>query len=145
MRIVFDTNVIVSYFLSPTGTPAYLLAQWEQHTAPFDVIVSEAILTEYAQSLAYPQVISHHKKSEKQIDEYISLFRKLAILIDPREEVTLIKDDPDDNKFLSCALTGHAEYIVSGDRDLLDVEEYRGIHILTPRAFFTMLEQEQAA
>lgn len=139
MRIVFDTNVIVSFFLSPSGTPAQLLDLWEHHTELFEVVVSETILIEYARALSYPHVTAHHKKSPEQIDAFINLFRKLATIVEPTETVTVIKDDPDDNKFLSCALSGHAEYIISGDRDLLRIGEYKGIHILTPKNFLTLL------
>ena len=145
MSIVFDTNVIISYFLSPTGTPAKLVTIWEQLTAPFDVIVSDAILAEYARSLAYPHLVAHHKKSKRQIDEYVNSFRKLATVVYPNEEVTIVKDDPDDNKFLACALAGNAHYVVSGDRDLLRVGEYRGIRILRPASFLHLLEHEKAA
>ncbi len=97
MKVVFDTNVIVSYFLSPTGIPANLLTRWEQGTVPFAVIVSEAILTEYAQALAYPHVQDSHKRTDQEIEEYIALFRNLALLVSPTEAITIVKDDPADN------------------------------------------------
>ena len=54
----------------------------------------------------------------------------------------VIADDPDDDHYLSCAIEGEADYIVSGDRHLLEIQEYQGIRILTPRAFLTLLGEE---
>lgn len=133
------------YFLSPTGAPATLLTRWEQGTASFAVIVSEAILTEYYQALTYPHVQAAHKRSDQEIDEYINSFRNLALLVSPTEAIAIVKADPDDDKFFSRALAGRAEYIVSGDRDLRAIGEYRGIQILSPRAFLTLVEKEAQA
>ena len=57
----------------------------------------------------------------------------------PRGIVAQIEDDPDDNKFLECAVAGGAEYVVSGDPHLLALRQFRGIQILSPAAFLTLL------
>lgn len=143
MRIVLDTNVVISRYLSPTGTPAKLFTHWERQS--FDVLVSEPILAEYAEALLYPHIQALHKKTKQDVKLIIDRFRKIGKMVIPSEEVTIVKNDPDDNKFLACALSGHAEFLVSGDRDLLTVKEYRGVYILTPQAFLALLEQKEAA
>lgn len=144
MRIVLDTNVIVSRFLSPAGTPAKVLDLWKKK-GYFDVVVSEEILQEYARALTYSHIQARHQIPSREIETYIHTFSDIAILVVPTERITIVKDDPDDNTFIACALAGNAEYIISGDRDLLRVRAYNGVRILTPAAFLTLIEHEQKA
>ena len=144
MRIVLDTNVIVSRFLSPAGAPAKVLDLWKKK-GYFDVVVSEEILQEYARALTYPHIQARHQIPAREIETNIHTFSDIAILVVPTEQITIVKDDPDDNTFIACALAGNAEYIVSGDRDLLTVRTYKGIRILTPATFLTLIEHEQKA
>jgi uncharacterized protein len=66
------------------------------------------------------------------------------MLVTPTETIQLIREDPDDNKFIECVLAGGAEDIVSGDTYLLAVKEYRGIHILSPSLFLAVLKAQPA-
>jgi hypothetical protein len=68
--------------------------------------------------------------------------REVSTVISVKSDVRVIKEDPDDDKFLTCALEGGAEYIVSGDPHLLRLEEYQRIRILTPAAFLKILGSE---
>jgi len=143
MRVVIDTNVIVSRYLSPKGSPAQILKQWKRSV--FDLVVSEAVLQEYQEALLYKHIQALHRRNAGEVQRIVANFRKLSILVEPEEEVTVITSDPDDNKFLACALAGRAEVIVSGDSDLLSLKQYQGIHILPPHTFLVFLEQEKAA
>ncbi|HEX8228447.1 MAG TPA: putative toxin-antitoxin system toxin component, PIN family, partial [Chloroflexia bacterium] len=68
-----------------------------------------------------------------------------AIFVHPTVPIDAIASDPDDNKFLECAVAGGADYIVSGDKHLLSLGEYEGIRILSPADFLRVLEQGQGA
>lgn len=140
MRLVIDTNVIVSAFLSPRGIPARILGAWEDQA--FELLVSEPILAEYQRALSYEPVRVRHRRSQEQIATDIQRFRIFAILIQVSERLEVIEADPADNKFLECAIAGGAEYIVSGDSQLQNLQEYRGIRILSPAVFLTVLERE---
>ncbi len=59
--------------------------------------------------------------------------------IKPEKSFTVIKDDPDDNKFIECAVAGEADFIVSGDRHLLALKEFHGIEIITIDKCLTLL------
>ena len=59
------------------------------------------------------------------------------MLIEPEEKINIVKDDPDDNKFIEAAVAGKADHIVTQDAHLLKIKEYRGIKIITPREFIT--------
>lgn len=69
----------------------------------------------------------------------LELFEELILaiseLVEPKIKINIIKDDPDDNKILECAVEGKVNYIVSGDKHLLRVRAYQGIKIITPREF----------
>ena len=61
------------------------------------------------------------------------------MLVVPTESLNVVQEDESDNRYLECAIEGKAQYIVSGDKHLLDVSEYKGINILTPAEFVTLL------
>ncbi|KFD40692.1 hypothetical protein DK28_0201695 [Peptococcaceae bacterium SCADC1_2_3] len=117
MRIVIDTNVIVSRFLSSKGTPAQIFEKWRVEA--FELLVSEPVLSEYQKALSCKHVRACHKMTNEEIAETIRDFRKFAILVNPGEKLEVIKEDSDDNKFLEVAEAGGAGYIVSGDEHLL--------------------------
>lgn len=137
MRVVIDTNVVVSRFLAPTGTPARIFAQWQRNA--FELVVSEGTLAELEQVLGYERIRSRHQMSQEEIHAAINGFRRFAVLVQVAERLEVVREDPEDNKFLECAVAGNAEYIVSGDAHLLHLREYRGIHILSPAAFLALL------
>jgi putative PIN family toxin of toxin-antitoxin system len=139
MRVVIDTNVVVSRLLSSLGNPARIFALWRQDV--FELLASEPIFAEYRRVLAYDHVRARHRLSDTQLDQFITDFRQFVVLVEPNETITAIKDDPSDDKFLECAVAGSADYIVSGDRHLLSLQQFRGIQILTPAAFLALIEQ----
>ena len=138
MRVVLDTNVVVSAFLSPTGTPAQILARWENQE--FDLIISEPLLREYQRALNYERVATRHRMTPGEVEEVIEGFRQFALLVEPTTALDL-PEDPDDAKVLECAAQGSAEYVVSGDAHLLRLREHLGIAILPPAAFLSVLAE----
>jgi putative PIN family toxin of toxin-antitoxin system len=143
MRAVLDTNVVISRFLSPKGTPALILAFWEQGL--FELVVTEAILAEYLRVLAYDRIQSRHGMRQDEIARVVEGFRSFAVLVEPSEKLAVIADDPSDDRFLEAAVAGGCDVIVSGDPHLLRVGEYRGIQILQPAAFLASLDREGGA
>ena len=139
MRVVLDTNVIVSAFLSPHGAPARLFQQYQRDV--FALVVSEPILTEYQQALNYPKVQRHHQMDKEEVASVIEELRRAAVFVTPHNPVNPALADRDDVKFFACAVAGDAEYIVSGDRLVQDVGTYQGIQVLSPSLFLTVLEE----
>jgi predicted nucleic acid-binding protein len=76
---------------------------------------------------------------EEDIQEEVETIRYFAEFVDPDEEITAVEDDPDDDKFLEAAVAGNVDYIVSGDRHLLDLDSFQRIEIVEPRAFYERL------
>ncbi|MBI4310512.1 MAG: putative toxin-antitoxin system toxin component, PIN family [Chloroflexi bacterium] len=133
MRVVVDTNVVVSRFLNPAGTPARVLALARANA--FQLLASSAILEEYREALLRGRLMRRHGRSREEIVLDIERLRRLAVVVEPKTRLHVIAEDPSDNKFLECAVGGEADYIVSGDRHLLALGRYGGIEILSPAAF----------
>ena len=133
MRAVVDTNVVVSRFINPAGTPARVLTLARGNA--FQLLASDHILEEYREALLSARLMSRHRRSVEEIVLDIHRLRRLALMIEPKTRLYVITDDPDDNKFLECAVEGEADYIVSGDRHLLSLGRYQQVRILTPAAF----------
>lgn len=137
MRVVLDTNVIVSSFLSPMGPPGRIRAALEQRH--FDLIVSASLLDEYGRALNYPRVVARHQLTPDEIEEQVVGIRNVATLIVVAELPNVIPEDPPDNMVLATAVAGGADYIVSGDDDLHRIGEYEGIQVLSPTQFLAVL------
>ena len=80
--------------------------------------------------------------SIQEIDGYFEDILMFAWIVEGEGEVDLIEDDPTDNKYLACAYEGEADYIVSGDHHLLDIETYQGTMILKAKSFLDVWEKE---
>lgn len=137
MRVVLDTNVLVSALLSPQGIPSQLLQLWELHL--FDILVSDASLDELARVLRYPKIRRRLRVSDADLDDYVHLLGEKAIRVEPQQSVQAVSADASDNVYLEIALAGQAHCVVTGDRHLLHLEQYQGILILTPAAFLDQL------
>jgi len=138
MRVVLDTNVIVSRYLSPHGPPARVLERWERED--FELLVSAAILAEYEEVLGYERLRRRHGMNAEWIGQTVGRIRRSATLVVPTETLAVVEEDPDDDKFLECGVAGGAEIIVSGDDHLLKLRTFRGIQILSPTAFLAVLD-----
>lgn len=128
MKLIVDTNVFISgIFFS--GPPFMILDAWRR--GKVTLVISPEILDEYqrvGERLA-------EKFAGVNIDDWIELLMLKAILVNALPLPARICDDPDDDKFLACAVAGKTKYICSGDKHLLDVSGYHNINILRPRVF----------
>jgi hypothetical protein len=136
-RAVLDANVLVSGILSPKGAPAKVLTAWQAEQ--FHLVLSEAVLDEINRVLHYPRIATRHRWSEERLQGFIEDLAHLAIMTSGSAYLAVIAEDPPDDRYLECAIEGEADYIVSGDQHLLELGEYQGIGILTPRAFLDVL------
>jgi putative PIN family toxin of toxin-antitoxin system len=141
MRIVLDANVFVSALISGSGAAAKIVAYWQEDR--FEVAISPPILHELDRVLHYPRIQEHYRLSEQRIRQFLHLLVRQAVAVAPPQQLTVINVDPADNRYLECALMAEAEVIVSGDRHLLALGEYKGIQIITPAGFLAFLNLEQ--
>ena len=134
MRAVLDTNVLISSVIA-TGVPHEIVVKGFNNE--YQIVVSVATLTEFRDTLLkYPEKFH---MGEEDIQQEVETIRYFAEFVDPEEEITAVEDDPDDDKFLEAAVAGNVDYIVSGDRHLLDLDSFQGIEIVEPRAFYERL------
>jgi len=143
MRVVLDTNIIISAFLVALGAPARIVASWR--AGRFDLVVSPALLAEYEEVLGYERIQRRHRMTPERITGEVADIARLAILVEPHTVPAVIAQDPDDDQVLACAVTGEASYIVSGDPHLLNLRQYHGIRILSPAAFVQLLAEQDPA
>ena len=139
LRVVIDTNVIVSGILSRTGAPAELLNAWRQRR--FLLLSSPAIVAEVRAVLQYPRIRKKYPLSDEEIEQTITLLEHDALLVaGGANTIGSVQADPKDEMFLACALEGQADVIVSGDHHLLDLGVFRDIPIINPRQFLDQLK-----
>ena len=134
MRAVLDTNVLISSVIA-TGVPHEIVVKG--FSSEYQIVVSVATLTEFRDTLLKSP--EKFQMDEGDVQQEVETIRYFAEFVDPDEEITAVEDDPDDDKFLEAAVAGNVDYIVSGDRHLLDLDSFQGIEIVEPRAFYERL------
>jgi uncharacterized protein len=132
MKAVFDTNVLVAAFVTE-GICAKLLGRARRKQ--FYLVLSPFILEEFENVL-----LKKFSASKEQIRTASHLISETAQIVSHTSVVSGICRDPDDDQILSCALSAEAEYLVTGDNDLLELKEFHGIRIVTPGAFELLFE-----
>lgn len=142
MRVVLDTNVIISRYLTPRGRVARIVDLWEK--GELEVVTSTPILREYAKVLRYPYQRSVHGFSDAEIAEIDAAFEELTEVVTPADTPAVIEADPDDDHILAAADTARVDCIVSGDKHLLQLGSYREIPILSPAGFLSRFFPDQS-
>lgn len=131
-KIVIDTNLLISAVLFPNSLPAKAVDEAMNY---WEIIVSESTLNEFL------EVISRKKFDKYFVDRpngkqiFIENFMQSSVIVEPTETITDCKD-PKDNQFLEIAISANARILVTGDhKDLITMNSYRGLEILTAREF----------
>lgn len=127
-RVVIDTNVFVSSFFG--GKPRQIIDLWK--TGDITLCLSPPIVEEYVEVLKRLDL-----QEGQELQELLQLFAQGFHSIYAAKTPTLgiVQDDPDDNKFIECAVALHCKIIISGDKHLLSVIDYMGIKIVSPKEF----------
>jgi len=128
MKVVIDTNVFVSSFFG--GNPRKIIDLWKNEK--ITLCLSHAVLDEYIDVLRRIGM-----KDEHELEELLSLFAGgFNIFFTAKTpKIKIVKNDPDDDKFIECAAALKADVVITGDGEVLAVKEYMGIKILTPQQF----------
>ena len=135
-RVVIDTNVFISALLF-RGPFSRLVSFWQKGTV--SVLLSSEVLKEYAKVLAYPKFKLTKKEIKGIIEQELLPY---VIPVKVKKHLNIIAQDPEDNKFLELAKEGSADYILSGDKHLLELKDFRGIKIVTPAEFFDLIKKQ---
>ena len=131
MRIVLDTNVLISGIFW-RGTPSKILEHWIHDK--YQILTTQPILEEYSNTLIR---VSKGKK-DSLVNAWMLFIVENGIVVNVRKKFNLSLD-PDDDKFIDCAVSGVADFIVSGDAHLLDLKSVLNVKIIKPNIFFELL------
>ena len=123
MRVVLDTNILISAFVFPGGTPeaVYRLALERR----IELMTSPALLAEFGQILS-----EKFGWEPARVEQAVAQVARIGTVVRPTRRVRVVKDDPADDRVLEAAEASGAEVIVSGDRHLLRLHEWRRIKIV---------------
>mgnify|MGYP001607869422 FL=1 len=137
IRAVIDTNILVSGIISPKGAPRKILDLARKEV--FKVVTSISINHETLNVLHRACIYTKYNLTEEIIDDVSAFMYEGTVLTEDQYALSRVKKDPEDNKFIACALEGEADYIVSGDAHLLGLKHYRGIQIVDARGFLKII------
>lgn len=133
MRIVADTNILVSALLASTSLPARLLASWRQNR--FALLTAAEQIEELRRVTRYPRI--RERLPPALAGRLVNDLRGLAVVLDRLPSVSVSRN-PDDDRLLAIAEAGAADFLLTGDkRDLLSLERHGSTRILTVRAFLS--------
>ncbi|MBS3067721.1 putative toxin-antitoxin system toxin component, PIN family [Candidatus Micrarchaeota archaeon] len=137
MNVVLDTNVLIS------GTfwegEAYQIMQLIEQKR-IGCFLSKDILEEYNKVMHSEEIIEKIEEKHLAIKSVIIKLLESCEIVDPKRKIDFVKDDPDDNKVLECAIEAKADYIITYDAaHLLKLREFEGIKIISPTEFLRIL------
>jgi putative PIN family toxin of toxin-antitoxin system len=136
IRVVLDTNVLFSAVFKRVGNPAQLLDLVTPGV--LTPCLSDAIMVEYLDVLTRPILQPHAARAR----EVLALMTKFAVHVSPAQKLSLCSD-PDDDRFLECALAAEARYLVTGNLRHFP-KDYKPVSIVTPRQLLSRLIADQA-
>ncbi len=127
MKVVFDTNIFVPALVFPGGRGEAALQRILEEQD--ELVFSKPIIDELLGILG-----RKFSRDAEQLSHVAVFLSELSLTVKPRRRLHVVKDEPD-NRILECAMAGHADVIVTGDRALLALHEYRGVRIISLRDY----------
>jgi len=138
MRIVLDTNVLVSAFISKLGHSARILdlvSMFEE----IQLVLSEPILDEFEDVLSRDEVKERFGYSDRDLELLAQSVREISTIVESRSGFKIVKEDSKDDVVLNTAYDGKADYIVSGDHHLQNLKNFKGIKIVNSRQMMKII------
>ncbi len=132
IKITADTNVLISATFWK-GSSHKIMEMVERKE--LILILSHAIIEEYEGVLHYDEIQKKIKHRNLEMHLTIQKIISLSKIVEPSEEIKIVEDDPDDNAIVECAVEGNVDYILSQDKHLLNLGEFRKIKIVNPENF----------
>ncbi len=129
MKVTVDTNFLVSATQWDNSVTNKLLLKLIKTDA--EIFTTKELLNEFSEVLQ-----RDFQYNEEEINEIIEKVMNFVILVESKEKLEVVKDDPDDDKVLECAIASNSEYILTYDKHLLILKEFKGIKIVKPEEIF---------
>ena len=130
----------MSAALKPHSKPAQIIDLVKE--GKIALVLSHAILEELSKVFRYPKIRKELRLSVSEIDETLAKIAAGAVLTPGNLKIKAVKDDPEDNRYLECAVEGQADYIISGDHHLTQLKFFQGIIIIDPAAFLELIGEK---
>ncbi|MGD9239323.1 MAG: putative toxin-antitoxin system toxin component, PIN family [Desulfobacterales bacterium] len=130
IKVVVDTNVFISSFFG--GNPRKIIDLWK--SGEITLCLSKPIVDEYIEVLRRFKL-----QDEKELEELLGLFAHGVHLVYTAKtpELHVVEEDPDDDKFIECAVALKARFVITGDSAVKKIQDYMNIKIVSPRAFLS--------
>jgi len=135
VKVVLDTNVLLSGLMLPESVPGRIVRAWR--AAQFELVLSEPMLDEIGRVLAYPKIERRLKWDQVTISRFLLLLQFKADVVDISSATVAVPRDPQDVPVLATLVAGGADYLVTGDKDLLTLGH--NYPIVTPVEFASRL------
>jgi len=132
LRAVVDTNILIRAVVKPYGAVGPILTQLA--AGAYTLVYSQPLIDELVEKLALPRIRDKYGLDKQAIETTLALLALRGELVHPTRAVRVCRD-PDDNALIEAALAGGAEYVVTGDEDLLVLKKFETVRIVTPRVF----------
>jgi hypothetical protein len=133
MKLVIDTNVFISGIFWAGNFCSEIIDKWKNKK--FELVSSIEIIEELIETLRNFKI----KMPEEIIQRWKTMIIENSIIVEPTTKLNIVKDDPDDNKFIETALTGKADFIISQDKHLLKLKKYQTINLISPKEFLDLI------
>jgi putative PIN family toxin of toxin-antitoxin system len=130
IRVVVDTNVFISSFFG--GNPRKVIDLWK--SGEITLCLSRPIVDEYIEVLRRLEL-----QDEKELEELLALFAHgfHIVFTAKTPELHTVEEDPDDDKFIECAVALKAKFVITGDRAVRKIQDYMNIKMVSPREFIS--------
>jgi len=135
LRVVIDTNIFISSFFG--GMPREIMDLWKN--GEIILCLSQDIVEEYIEVLTRLGL-----KDQQELSKLTKLFAEgyNSIFAATTPHLEIVKDDPDDDKFIECAVELESKIIISGDKHLKDIKKYIDVEIMSPREFIDRFNEQ---
>ncbi len=136
---VVDTNILIRALIKPQGTVGPILTRLAARA--YTIVYSPLLLDELVEKLFLPRIREKYALDDQTIEAVLSLLALRGDLVHPTRHVRVCRD-ANDNMLIEAALAGNAQYLVTGDEDLLVLKQFESVQIVTSRAFLEVIQNE---
>jgi putative PIN family toxin of toxin-antitoxin system len=138
LRATLDTNVFVSGLISRRGAPREIIDAWVSET--FTLVTSPYLISKLRRVLTYPRIAGRLQLTEVELQVLFHALSTKSAVTAGALDLPGVTRDPKDDPLIACAGEGNADYVVSGDEDILVLESYDGVKMINPAQFVVILQ-----
>ena len=142
MRITADTNVLISATFWD-GSSNKIIEKVENKE--IELVLSKDIIKEFMDVLNYQEIQDKIKDKNLEMKRTVEKIVSISTIIEPMQELDVVKEDKEDNKIVECAIEGNVNYLISQDKHLLKLKNYKEVKIITPEEFLKLIKASSSA